>query len=102
VWIATTALGAESRHNRLEGPGTVAEALGGVIERKAIDEDGAQRLIAAVESLFGLMKESSAHLVIHDAGLAQVDELSTKTSRKRYPKSAEARSGVLYGSRTTP
>jgi hypothetical protein len=66
-----------------------------VIERKAIDEHGAQRLVAAVERLFGLMKELSAHLVIHDAGLTGVDELLTETSRKRYPKSAEARSQVL-------
>jgi hypothetical protein len=41
---------------------------------------------------FGLVKESSAHLVVRDGGLAEVDECSIDTSRKRYPKLSQPKS----------
>jgi hypothetical protein len=58
----------KTRHKRFESSWPVAETFSGLIERKAIDKDGAQRLVTAVQGIFGLMKETSAHLVVHDAG----------------------------------
>jgi hypothetical protein len=47
-----------------------------------------------MESIFGFMKESSAHLVVHDTGLAKVDEFWSDAPRKRYPKLSEPKSLV--------
>jgi hypothetical protein len=62
----------KTRRKRFESSWPVAETFSDLIQRKAIDKDGAQCLITAVQGTFGLMKETSADLVVHDAGLGKL------------------------------
>jgi hypothetical protein len=43
-----------------------------LIQGKAVDEDGTQCLIAALEGLPGFQKEATASLVVHDVGLKRL------------------------------
>jgi hypothetical protein len=75
----------KTRRKRLERTWSIAKTFSGLIERKAIEKDGSQRLVAAVESIFWLMKETSAHLVVHDVGLKKLTNYRATPARNDNP-----------------
>jgi hypothetical protein len=59
----------EWRHQRSKGRGAIAEPIGHRIRGKALDEEGTQRLVAALKGLLWFQEEATASLVVHGVDL---------------------------------
>jgi hypothetical protein len=65
-------LSAEPRHQRSKSRGAIPQPVGDLIQGKALDEDGTQRLVAALHGLLWFQKEATASLVVHDVDLKRL------------------------------
>jgi hypothetical protein len=67
-WVAGATPVAELVDELAKGVVAVAELLGGVLLRKAVEKDGAQGLVLALGGAGGLLKEELAACVVHNRG----------------------------------
>jgi hypothetical protein len=66
-WTAVGAGGAKAADKGLEARPPVAEAVGDLRQRQAVEEEGPQGFEAAMEGVVGLKEELAAKLVVHGA-----------------------------------
>jgi hypothetical protein len=83
--VAASASGPEVADHRPEGGELIAEARGDRFERLALDEDGAEGLILAVEGLLRLEEELAVAAPLHDAGSLRFDYFLARDRRGAYP-----------------